>query len=60
MNAVARLRWVARLTQAHAENLSKLVPVFDALYQTLSDQQKKNADIVFEGISQRRAARRGQ
>ena len=60
MSAVARLRWVARLTAAHAENLNKLVPVFDALYQSLSDQQKKAADAVFEELRQRRAARRGQ
>ena len=30
MSAVARLRWVARLTQVHADNLNKLVPVFEA------------------------------
>ena len=60
MSAVARLRWVAHLTQVHAENLSKLVPVFEALYQSLSDQQKKAADTVFEDIRQRRAARRAQ
>jgi periplasmic protein CpxP/Spy len=57
-SAVTRLRWVARLTQAHADNLNKLVPVFEALYQSLSDQQKKAADTVFEEIRQRRAARR--
>jgi protein CpxP len=60
MSAVARLRWVARLTRVHADNLDKLVPVFEALYQALSDQQKKAADTVFEEIRQRRAARRTQ
>ena len=60
MSAVARRRWVARLTQVHADNLNKLVPVFEALYQSLSDQQKKAADTVFEEIRQRRAARRAQ
>lgn len=60
MSAVGRLRWVARLTRAHADNLEKLVPVFEALYQTLSDQQKKAADTAFEEIRQRRPAQRAQ
>ena len=60
MSAVARLRWVARLTRVHADNLDKLVPVFEALYRSLSDRQKKAADTVFEEIRQRRAARRAQ
>jgi hypothetical protein len=60
MSAPARLRWVARLTRAHADDLYKLIPVFEALYQSLSDKQKKAADAVFEEIRQRRAARRAQ
>lgn len=60
MSAVGRLRWVARLTRAHADNLEKLVAVFEALYQTLSDQQKKAADTTFEEIGQRRPAQRAQ
>ncbi len=57
-SAPARLRWYARLTAAHAENVGKLVPVFEALYQVLSDPQKKAADTYFEALSQRRPARR--
>lgn len=60
MSAPARLRWVAHLTEVHGENLNKLVPVFDALYQSLSDQQKKAADTFFDELRQRRAARRGR
>ena len=60
ISAVGMLRWVARLTRAHADNLDKLVPVFEALYQTLSDQQKKLADTAFEEIRQRRPAQRAQ
>ena len=60
MSAVGRLRWVARLTRVHADNLEKLVPVLEALYQTLSDQQKKLADTAFEEIRQRRPAQRAQ
>lgn len=58
--ADSRLHWYARLTAAHAEAVGKLVPVFDALYQSLSEQQKKTADAVFQQqLQQRRAPHRG-
>jgi periplasmic protein CpxP/Spy len=54
-----RLHWYARLTAAHAEAVNKLVPVFDALYQSLSDEQKKTADALFRHeLQQRRMPRR--
>jgi hypothetical protein len=59
-SAIGELRWYARLTAAHGEALSKLVPVFDTLYQSLSDQQKKAADKVFAQLQQRRAARQAR
>ena len=58
MSAVARLRWYAQLTAAHAEAVSKLVAPFEALYQVLSADQKKAADILFEQIRQRPAPHR--
>jgi len=58
--AIAELRWYARLTTAHGEALTKLVPVFDTLYQGMSDQQKKAADKVFAQIQQRRAPRQAR
>ena len=57
-SAVSRLRWYAQLTAAHAEAVGKLVPVFEALYQGMSDKQKKTADAVFQQLRQRRAPRR--
>jgi periplasmic protein CpxP/Spy len=55
-----RFHWYARLTAAHAEAVGKLVPVFDALYQSLSDQQKKTADALFQHyLQQRRMPHRG-
>jgi len=57
-SAVSRLRWYAQLTAAHAEAVGKLVPVFEALYQSMSDKQKKSADAVFQQLRQRRAPRR--
>ncbi len=58
--AIGELRWYARLTTAHGEALNKLVPVFDALYQSMSAEQKKAADKVFAQIRQRRAARQAR
>jgi protein CpxP len=57
-SAVARLRWYAQLTAAHAEAVSKLVAPFESLYQVLSADQKKAADIFFEQIRQRPAPHR--
>ena len=47
MNAVEDLRSYQRLADAHADGLKKLVPAFEALYNTMSDDQKKNADAEF-------------
>ena len=57
-NALDRLHWYAKLTAAHADGVSKLVPSFEALYQSLSDKQKKAADAEFRQIRQRRPAHR--
>lgn len=56
--AVDRLHWYAKLSAAHADAVNKLVPPFEALYQSLSDKQKKVADSEFRQIRQRRPARR--
>jgi|SRR5579872_7387080 len=57
-SAVDRLHWYAKLSAAHADAVNKLVPPFDALYQSLSDSQKKAADAEFGQIRQRRPAHR--
>jgi periplasmic protein CpxP/Spy len=56
--AVTHLRWYAQLTAAHAEGLNKLVPVFEALYQSLSDKQKGIANKVFDEFGVRRPPHR--
>ena len=56
--AVGHLRWYAKLTAAHAEALNKLVPVFEALYQSLSDKQKETANKVFDEFGVRRPSHR--
>jgi hypothetical protein len=47
MNAVEDLKSYAQITEAHSEGLKKYVPAFEALYASMSDDQKKNADILF-------------
>jgi hypothetical protein len=56
--AVADLHWYAQLTAAHAEAVNKLIPVFDALYASLSEKQKEKADKVFDEFRVRRPPHR--
>jgi protein CpxP len=59
MNAVDDLASYEKITETHAEGLKKLVPAFQALYDSLTPEQKKNADMVFAQYSKRMAARNG-
>jgi LTXXQ motif family protein len=47
MTAVDDLKSYGGIAEAHAEGLKKFIPVFEPLYVSMSDAQKKNADIVF-------------
>jgi hypothetical protein len=47
MNAVENMQSYAQIEQARAQDMQKLVPAFQALYDSLSDQQKKAADQMF-------------
>jgi hypothetical protein len=46
-SAVDDLKSYSEIADAHAEGLKKFIPVFAALYDSMSDDQKKNADTVF-------------
>lgn len=59
MTAVDNLNSYEQITQTHADGVKKLVPAFEALYNAMSPEQKKNADMVFNRYSQRMAARNG-
>jgi hypothetical protein len=50
MSAVDDLRSYEAIADAHADNLKKLIPAFDALYSTMSDDQKKTADALFAHV----------
>jgi hypothetical protein len=53
-SAPVLLRWYAQLTAGHAEAVNKLIAPLDALYQSLSPEQKQAADRHFEQLSARR------
>jgi len=47
MTAVDDLKSYGEIAEAHADGLKKFVPVFEALYASMSDAQKKDADTLF-------------
>jgi protein CpxP len=47
MTAIDDLHSYQALAETHAAGVKKLVPVFETLYGTMSDAQKKKADAVF-------------
>lgn len=46
LNAVEDLKFFARVTEAQLTGLNKFIPVFEVLYNSMSDQQKKTADTL--------------
>lgn len=47
MTAVDDLRSYERINEARVDGMKRLLPPFEALYASMSDAQKKNADAVF-------------
>ncbi len=47
MTATQNMKSYAELAASHARNVEKLVPVFQALYDTMSEDQKRAADEIF-------------
>jgi superoxide dismutase len=56
-SAVDELKSYAAVIDAHADEIRKLIPTFQALYDSMSDAQKKTADAIFRS-RMRAAARR--
>ena len=54
--AVDELRGYQEVTETHVAGLQKLIPAFEALYNTMSPEQKKTADAAFR--HQRRGGNR--
>ncbi len=51
MNAVDNMTSYEAIAQQHAADLQKLVPAFQALYASLSDEQKRAADDMFRNMA---------
>jgi hypothetical protein len=47
LTAVDDLKSFQTMAQQHADGLKKLVPAFEDLYSSLSDEQKRSADALF-------------
>jgi len=47
MNSVEYMKFHSELTEAQLNHMKKLIPPFEALYTSMSDDQKKITDTVF-------------
>ena len=47
MNAVEHMKFHSQITQSHLSQMNKLIPPFEAFYDSLSDQQKNITNMVF-------------
>jgi hypothetical protein len=47
MNAVEHMKFHSQTTKAHLDQMEKLIPPFEAFYDSMSDQQKTITDIIF-------------
>ena len=57
MSAVDNMQSFAQLEQQRANDMQRVVPAFQALYVTLSDQQKATADQLFRNYASSARAR---
>lgn len=57
--AVDDLKTYQEFTEARLDGLKHLTSAFKSLYDTMSPEQKKNADTVFEKYTPQRAANQG-
>jgi hypothetical protein len=48
MTAIEDLNSYSQIADAHAEGLKKFIPAFQALYDSMPDAQKKQADAMFQ------------
>jgi hypothetical protein len=47
MNAVERMKFHSQITEAQLNHQKKFIPPFEALYASMSDEQKQITDILF-------------
>jgi hypothetical protein len=59
MNAVENMQSYAQIEQTRSQDLQKLVPQFQTLYSSLSEEQKQQADQLFRNQAAHATARHG-
>jgi osmotically-inducible protein OsmY len=47
MNSVEHMKFHSQITEAHLDQMNKLIPPFEAFYNSLSDEQKNITDTTF-------------
>lgn len=47
MNAVEHIKYHRQITEAHLSQLNKFIPPFEAIYASMSDEQKAITDTIF-------------
>jgi cob(I)alamin adenosyltransferase len=47
MNSLERMKFHRQITETHLDHLQNLIPPFEALYASMSDQQKNITDVIF-------------
>ncbi|MDP9585536.1 hypothetical protein ACN9MG_16875 [Burkholderia ambifaria] len=58
MSAVDDLKSYGQVADVHADGIRRLTPAFQMLYDSMSDAQKRNADLIFR-THHRHSARKG-
>ena len=53
MTAIDDLKSYGEITDAHAEGIKRLTPVFATLYESMSAAQKKEADTLFRHVDRK-------
>jgi Mg-chelatase subunit ChlI len=48
LNAVEEMKFHSQITETRLNQMKKFIPLFEELYASMSDEQKKNADAVFQ------------
>jgi protein CpxP len=60
MTAIEDLKSYSEIAQAHADELKNFIPVFEALYASMSDDQKKDADTLFRHGTHKKSMKKGK
>ncbi|MDD2900687.1 MAG: Spy/CpxP family protein refolding chaperone [Desulfuromonadaceae bacterium] len=48
MNAIERLKFHSQISEIQLDQLKKLIPAFEALYVSMSDEQKASTDAIMQ------------